>query len=93
MPGSAWEAIPVIILGLVIVFAAWIWGKRRRESRYDLRRLRDVPRTGMYDQTPLLPDELPEDDRLTEESGPYCLSCHEAYPAGTSVCRGCGRPL
>lgn len=90
---SAWEAVPALFFGLTIVFAAWAWWKRRRADRYDLRSLRDAPRTGQYDQTPLLPGEEPEDDWVTEDSGPYCVSCDEAYAAGTPVCRRCGRPL
>lgn len=84
MSEASWDAIPASLLGLIAVFAAWRWWKRRQADRYDLSRLR---------QTPLLPDEAPDDDLLTEESGPYCHVCDEAYPVGTSACRHCGRPL
>ena len=93
MPEAFWGAVPALVLGLAALFGAWVWWKRRQADRYDLRRLHDTPRTGIYDQTPLLPDEVPDDHLITEDSGPYCYGCDEAYPAGTRACRHCGRPL
>lgn len=93
LPEISGDLIPALLLGLAALYAAWVWGKRRREERYDLRRLRDLPRTGLYGQSPLLPDEEPNESWVTEESGPYCHICDEAYPAGTHVCRHCRRPL
>lgn len=90
---NLWATLPILLLGLVVLYAAWIWWKRRRAGRYDLGRLRDAPRTGLYDRSPLLPGEEPDEDGITEDSGPYCHACDEAYPPGTSVCFRCRRPL
>ena len=90
---NLWGTLPVLLLGLVVLYAAWTWWARRRADQYDLSRLRDAPRTGMYDQTALLPEEEPDDDWVNEDSGPYCHACGEAYPPGTSACLRCRRPL
>ena len=93
MSSNSVESIPFLILGLIAAIAAVFWWKRRQADQYDLRRLREAPRTGIYDQTALLPEEQPEENWVTKDSGPYCYSCDEAYAAGTSRCRRCGRPL
>lgn len=80
--------IPVLLLGLAALYAVWAWRQRRRDAPYDLRRLADARYEGW-----LAPGEEPEEGWVTDESGPYCSSCDEAYPAGTSVCRRCRRPL
>ena len=81
------------LLGLAVLLAVWVWAKRRRGDAYDLRRLQDAPRTGMYDSSPLGAEEEAEVGVADEDSGPYCLSCDEAYPAGTPACPRCGRRL
>jgi len=80
--------IPALLLGLALLYAVWAWRQRRRDAPYDLRRLADARYEGW-----LAPGEEPDEARLTEESGPYCSGCDEAYPAGTSVCLHCRRPL
>jgi uncharacterized iron-regulated membrane protein len=63
-----------------------IWWKRKRESRYDLRRLWDEP----------VPEpEEPRYDTVPEgeAAAPYCAWCDEAYPPDTYRCGRCGRQL
>ena len=80
--------IPALLLGLALLYAVWAWRQRRRDAPYDLRRLRDAHYEGW-----LAPGEEPDEGLVTEESGPYCPACDESYPAGTSACRCCRRPL
>ena len=40
---NLWGTLPVLLLGLVVLYAVWAWRQRRREDRYDLRRLREAP--------------------------------------------------
>jgi hypothetical protein len=83
-----WTILPAVLLGAAVLYAAWIWRRRVRDAPYDLRRLRDAHYEGW-----LAPGEEPDDGLVTEDSGPYCVSCDEAYPAGTTACRHCRRPL
>ena len=80
--------IPVLLLGLALAYAVWAWRQRRRDAPYDLRLLRDARYEGW-----LAPGEEPDEGLVTDESGPYCAACDEAYPAGTSVCRRCRKLL
>jgi len=80
--------IPALLLGLALAYAVWAWRQRRRDAPYDLRRLHDAHYEGW-----LTPGEEPDEGLVTDESGPYCSACDEAYPAGTSLCRHCHRPL
>ena len=77
------QLIPEIIFGLVVAVCAALWWRRRQGDRYDLRRLHgdDDPPGEAYD------------DMVADDSGPYCAACDEPYPAGTRVCRRCGRGL
>ena len=85
----AFEAmIPLLLIGLALVYAVWAWRERRRNAPYDLRRLRDARYEGW-----LAPGEEPDEGLVTAESGPYCSACDEAFPAGTHSCRYCRRPL
>ena len=85
----AFEAmIPLLLIGLALVYAVWSWRERRWNAPYDLRRLRDARYEGW-----LAPGEEPDEGLVTEESGPYCSGCDESFPAGTHSCRYCRRPL
>ncbi len=83
-----WTLFPALLVAFAILYAAWVWQRRKRIDPYDLRRLHDA-----HYEAPLASGEEPDETLVTEESGPYCSSCDEAYPAGTSVCRHCRRPL
>ncbi len=80
--------IPALLLALALFYAVWAWRQKRRDDPYDLRRLGDARYEGW-----LAPGEEPDEGLVTEESGPYCSACDEAYPAGTYACRHCRRPL
>ncbi len=85
----AFEAmIPVLLLGLALVYAVWAWRERRLDAPYDLRRLRDAHYEGWR-----APGEEPDEGLVTDESGPYCSACGEVYPVGTFACLHCRRPL
>ncbi len=80
-----WDAAPAILFGLVIVWAAVVWIRRKRVDPYDLRRLNAVDDD----------DEPGEawDDMVNDESEPYCHSCDQPNPRGAGRCLSCGRPL
>ena len=80
------NSLPAVCLGVVALVCGIIWWRRRYPPRdpYDLRML--------YKEPPQ-PHGEAWDDMVTEDSGPYCATCDEPHPAGTSLCRHCGRPL
>ena len=85
---AGFAPVPAVCAALVAAglgcIGCWAW--RRRQDRYDLKRL--------FDDPPPSIDE-PECDTIEpdEIGAPYCGWCDEAYPPGTYRCRQCGRAL
>jgi hypothetical protein len=80
------SALGAIGFAGIVIGCAVVWWRRThpRHDPYDLKLLFSDP-----------PEPVGEayDDMVTEESGPYCVSCDEPFPPGTSICLHCGRPL